>query len=198
MISLHQRRLLVSVLLMTLVFQACALIKRELPGRPSASAAPAPPAASTVLPPEQIRQQMEAGNYRQAVDLHKAAMASEPQNKNLVRAFEISLEDIYLKAEKAAAANDFAAAGKLYHLIYGNYPDPKGTAQTLSFTRAGLASKLEQCKSALYHRGFQEYRDGNLNQAIAVWQDYLSLEPDNADIQKALNTAKTQQKNLRP
>ena len=196
MTPLYRCRLLVSMLLLTLVVQACALTKKELPSQPTATSAPA---ISVIPAPEQIRQQMEAGNYRQAIDLHKAALASEPQNRNLVRAFEVSLEDIYLKADKAAAANDFAAAGKLYALIYGNYPEPaKGTVQTVSFTKAGLASKLEQCKSALYQRGFQEYREGNLNRAIALWQDYLSLDPDNADIQRALSTAKTQQKNLRP
>ena len=193
--AFYRYRFLVCALLLTLVFQACALTKKEAPPRPSS---PAAPSLSPATVSEQIRQQMEAGNYRQAIDLHKAVIASEPQNRNLVRAFEISLEDLYSKAEKAAAANDFAAAGKLYALIYGHYPDPKGTFQTLSFSRAGLASKLEQCKSALYHRGFQEYREGNLNRAIALWQDYLSLDPDNADIQRALSTAKTQQKNLRP
>jgi hypothetical protein len=33
--------------------------------------------------------------------------------------------------------------------------------------------------------------------AIATWQDYLEIDPDNANIKKALSTAKAQEKNLR-
>jgi cytochrome c-type biogenesis protein CcmH/NrfG len=66
----------------------------------------------------------------------------------------------------------------------------------LSFDRAKLNAKITDCKTALSKKGFQEYRQGNLSEAIALWQGYLAIDPNNADIKKAVNTAKLQQKNL--
>ncbi|MFO7568719.1 MAG: hypothetical protein R6W75_02895 [Smithellaceae bacterium] len=106
------------------------------------------------------------------------------------------LEDIKKAADKASAREDFAFAGKSYHLLLKSYPDFKDIAHLLSFDRAQLQTNLAACQTALYKKGFQEYREGNLNEAVALWQDYLVIDPDNADIRKALNTARTQQKNL--
>jgi hypothetical protein len=66
----------------------------------------------------------------------------------------------------------------------------------LSFDGAQLNTKLTICKTALPKQGLQEYRDGNHIEAISLWQGYLTIYPNNADIKKALNTAKLQQKNL--
>jgi hypothetical protein len=77
-----------------------------------------------------------------------------------------------------------------------NFPYFKDFAQDLSFDKDQLSSKVTTCKTALYHKGFQEYRAGNLNEAISLWQGYLTIDPHNPDIRKALNTARTQQKNL--
>jgi len=67
-------------------------------------------------------------------------------------------------------------------------------AGMLSFNKAKLNKKLTDCKTVLSKKGFQEYREGNLNEAIALWQGYLAVDPHNADIRKAVNTATLQQK----
>jgi cytochrome c-type biogenesis protein CcmH/NrfG len=45
-------------------------------------------------------------------------------------------------------------------------------------------------------QGFQEYRKGNLNKAIALWQSLLVIDPNNKDIKETVRTATLQQKNL--
>ena len=59
-----------------------------------------------------------------------------------------------------------------------------------------INEKLNKCKKALFKQGFQEYRKGNLSKTIALWQDLLTIDPQNTDIKESLRTAKLQQKNL--
>ena len=48
------------------------------------------------------------------------------------------------------------------------------------------------CRESLTKAGLAEYRKGNLEKAIAVWESLLVFDPDNAEIKKAVETAKTQ------
>ena len=45
-------------------------------------------------------------------------------------------------------------------------------------------------------QGFQEYRKGNLDKSIVLWQSLLAIDPHNKDIKEAVRTATQQQKNL--
>jgi hypothetical protein len=42
----------------------------------------------------------------------------------------------------------------------------------------------------------EQYRKGNLAEAIAVWQGILLFDPDNIEIKKAIDTATEQLKKL--
>ena len=139
---------------------------------------------------------MTTGKYQKAIDLYQAEYEKHPQDRVLVKDYVQSLEEIKTAADRALNREDFASAGNAYNVLLKNYPDFKGFAHRLSFDRAQLHSRLTNCKTALSKKGFQEYREGNLSEAISLWQDYLALDPHNTDIKKALNTAKTQQKNL--
>jgi len=45
-------------------------------------------------------------------------------------------------------------------------------------------------------RALDEYRKGNLAEAIRIWKSILEFDPNNADIIKAIDTATIQLKNL--
>lgn len=144
----------------------------------------------------QAKQNVGAGKYQKAIDLYKAEHERHPQDRILVKEYVKSLEEIKTAADRALQREDFESAGRAYNVLLKNYSDFKGFSHILSFDRAQLHSRLTSCKTALSQKGFQEYREGDLSEAISLWQDYLALDPHNADIKKALNTAKTQQKNL--
>jgi len=144
----------------------------------------------------QARQNMTAGKYQKAIDLYKAEYEKHPQDRALVKEYVKSLEEIKTAGDRALHREDFEFAGKSYNVLLKNYSDFKGFTNMLSFDRAQLHSRLTNCKTALSKKGFQEYREGDLSEAISLWQNYLALDPHNADIRKALNTARTQQKNL--
>jgi tetratricopeptide (TPR) repeat protein len=172
-------------LILLLIFSSCAQMQSLL--------SPQPPVQEL----SQARQYVTEGEYQKAIDFYNAEYKRHPQDRELVKEYVKSLEEIKTAANRALGREDFATAGKTYYVLLKNYPDFKDFADLLSFDRAQLNSRLTKCKTVLYKKGFQEYREGNLSESIALWQDYLAIDPDNTDIKKALNTAKTQQKNLR-
>ena len=185
MVDLHRAGRFSPALILLLILSSCAQIQSVL--SPKAS----------VQELSQARQYVTKGEYQKAIHFYNVEYKRHPQDRNLVKEYVKSLEEIKTTAKRALSREDFAAAGKTYYVLLKNYPDFKDFADVLSFDRARLNSRLTTCKTALYEKGFQEYREGNLSEAISLWQDYLAIDPDNTDIKKALNTAKTQQKNLR-
>lgn len=142
------------------------------------------------------KKHMEAGEYQKAIDVYNVEYQKHPHDLSLAREYVKSIENIASAADKALAKEDFASAGRNYDVLLKNYAHFKGFDKELSFNSIYLNEKLSYCKKAIFKQGFQEYRKGNLSEAIALWQDLLVIDPQNTDIKKTLRTAKLQQKNL--
>jgi tetratricopeptide (TPR) repeat protein len=96
---------------------------------------------------------------------------------------------------KALAAKDYAEAGKITGLLLKNLDSFKGLgapAERGASDRKDLAESLRGGSSGLTNNGLAEYRKGNLEKAMAIWADLLAFDPDNAEIKKAVETAKAQ------
>jgi hypothetical protein len=142
------------------------------------------------------KKHMEAGEYQKAIDIYSVEYQKHPQDLSLLREYVKSIENIASAADKAFDKKDFASAGRNYDILLKSYEHFKGFEKKLSFNGIYLNKKLSYCKKIILKQGFQEYREGNLNEAIALWQALLVIDPQNTDIKKALKTAKLQQKNL--
>jgi len=142
------------------------------------------------------REQIDTGQYQNAIDIYMTEYRSRPEDEVLIREYVKGLEEIMTVAEKAFSEHDLASSGRIYRVLLKNYPYFKDFADKLSFKATDLDTKLSHCKQSLSAQGFQEYRQGNLSEAIAVWESLLTIDPDNAEIKGAVKTAKLQQKNL--
>jgi tetratricopeptide (TPR) repeat protein len=210
-----------SPILLLLIFQSCAQTKNGPPPQVTTVAVPqeaavqaqsqikqpvaaddhqkrvqTPKAAAPTHAPSQVKQALAAGDYQKTINQYKAEYRKHPQDQALVKEYVKTLKEIKAAADESALGEDVASACKTYNILLKNYPDFKAFAHALSFDRTQLKAKTTNCKTALSKKGFQEYRQGNLTEAISLWQDCLAIDPNNADIKKALNTAKAQQKNL--
>lgn len=145
---------------------------------------------------DQARKHMAAGAYQEAIETYRRAFQKQPHDRELASAYVESIETIAAAADRALVRQDFSAAGRNYYLLSKNSEAFKGIDQKLSFNGAQLDARLGECRKALYKQGFQQYREGNLGGAIALWEDLLAIDPQNAEIQKTLRTARLQQKNL--
>ena len=142
------------------------------------------------------RGHLQAGDYQKAIDVYHAGYRKAPHDQTLLSAYVQALEFMAATADRALDRQEIGAAGKTYDMLLKNYSRFQGFEEKLAFTRARLKEKLEYCKKTLFMQGFQEYRNGNLSQSIALWEDLLVIDPQNVDIKEALRIAKLQQKNL--
>jgi tetratricopeptide (TPR) repeat protein len=191
-----------SAIILMLILVSCAMMKNG-PSKPAAQTSaqptngPSKPAAQTsAQPATEPMQHMKTGEYLKALDDYRSEYRKHPHDEALLREYVKSIEDIKAKADRISDTGDLASAGRIYDTLLKTFPDFKTFAHLLSFDRAYLNTELTECKSSLSKQGFQEYRKGNLNEAIKLWQGCLAIDPNNPDIKRAVNTAMVQQKNL--
>jgi tetratricopeptide (TPR) repeat protein len=142
------------------------------------------------------KEHMGAGECQKIIDIYNVEYRKHSHDQALVKEYVKSIENIKSAAHKALDKKNFASAGRIYEVLLKNYAHFKGFENKLSFNSPELSEKLSYCKKALFKQGFQEYRKGNLSKTIALWEDLLTIDPQNSDIKESLRTAKLQQKNL--
>lgn len=139
---------------------------------------------------------IEDGDFQRAIDLYHAEHRRQPRDSQLTQNYAKGMEKIKLRADAAFDKHDFAQAGKIYFTLRKNYAKYSHAALTISFNEAYLNGKLNHCRKSLSVQGFQEYRAGRIEKAIALWGDVLDMDPTNKEIKDAVRTAKTQHQNL--
>jgi len=202
MTDLRKSKLLVFIFMLLSIVQSCAEMKSKISPKSSVkTSAPVKdtsrkPIRATTHAANMAKEHMEAGEYQNAIDIYNVECRKHPQDQALVRNYVKSIENIASTANKAFDKEEFASAGRIYYVLLKNYASFKGFEKKLSFNSTHLNEKLSYCKKALFKLGFQEYRKGNLSRTIALWQDLLTIDPQNTDIKESLRTAMLQQKNL--
>jgi len=137
-------------------------------------------------------QAVKAGNFARAIDLFQAAFKVNPADAELTAKYRRTVNEIKATADDSFGAEDFARAGVVNVLLLTNFASFEGLKPPVAFDRETLNDAVAACRESLTKTGLTEYRKGNLAKAIAVWEGLLSFDPDNAEIKKAVNTAKTQ------
>ena len=189
------------ILVLLIVFPGCAQMKTGGSSQTSIQETTQRPVQETpqqapVQEPVQIKKPQSAGDYQKTIEAYKSELAKHPHDQSLIKDYAKNLDEMKDDADQEYEKENYASACKTYNILHKNYSAFKSFVGTLSFNRSNLNKKLSNCKTVLSKKGFQEYRAGNLGEAIALWQGYLVVDPNNADIRKAMNTAMLQQKNL--
>jgi len=120
----------------------------------------------------------------------------QPDDGSLAQEFAQCLEGIRSAADEMLEKGDISTAGGLYYVLQQDYQKFESLGQVLSFDHAYLDTKLGFCRQTLTRQGFEEYRQGNLDKAITLWQGLLAIDPENNDMKEAVRTAIQQKKNL--
>jgi tetratricopeptide (TPR) repeat protein len=148
------------------------------------------------LSERRARQSLAEGDYLRALDGFKGlppeVLQSQAQSAGLRRI----MEEIRQLADKAVARKDFVAAGKGYAVLWREYPIAQQVDLSLSFSRNEMDEGMKKCRTQLTREGLDQYRKGNLKEAIAIWQGLLQFDPDNVEVRKAVDTATEQLKKL--
>jgi len=164
----------------------------EETSRPSADAS----VRASIQEADLAQKQMDAGRYQKALDLYDMAHRRSPQDQELLQNYMASVEKIRSDAQQAMDQQDYVSAGRSYHVLLKNYSNFQRLGGTLSFDAADIDENLANCKKCIAKQGFEAYRNGDLDEAIALWEALLEIDPGNTEIQDALRIARMQQKNL--
>jgi tetratricopeptide (TPR) repeat protein len=140
----------------------------------------------------QARQDLKSGNFAKALETYQSGLKEFPTDAGLAADYLRAAQEVKAAGDKALAEKDFTQSGRVNTLLLRSYPSFEGLQPAVAFARTDLVEAIAACRESLTRTGLAEYRKGNLAKAIAVWEDLLSFDPDNAEIQKAVATAKTQ------
>jgi hypothetical protein len=137
------------------------------------------------------------GQFREALNEYKSLHARFPEDGKITASYRETVGSIMAGAETEYLRGNVAAAGRGYRILCDSYPDFSAFAASLSFDRAALRGKMDQCVNQLTNEGLQQYRRGEIKQAIALWRGILTFDPDNIEIRKAIDNAAAQDRTLR-
>lgn len=149
------------------------------------------------LSESQSRQYLEAGNYRKAINSYRATYLQYPNDLVLTTNLVNIILDMKFLAEIAISKEDFLSAGRIYYALLKDQKYFNKFYKSLSIPKEFLDEGIENCRLQLTKKGLEQYRKGNLAEAISIWKGILKFDPDNQQIKKAIETATTQLKSIR-
>ena len=145
---------------------------------------------------KQAKLYLGAGEFQKAIDVHNEIYRRYPQDSTVRSHYIKTLESIKSRADRAFKRSDFAPAGCIYSILLKNFSSVTALSRSISFDRRVLTAKVRSCKKILFASGLEQYRSGNLNQAISIWKSILAFDPENQEIKRAVEMATLQSKNL--
>ncbi len=148
--------------------------------------------SQVALVDSQAQQAMKAGNFEKALDTYQSALNDHLGDAVWSARYMAIINEVKAAGDKAIGTKDFALSGRVYVLLLKNFPSFGERQPAVAFGRTDLAEGVAVCRDGLTKAGLEEYRKGNVAKAIAVWEDLLAFDPDNAEIKKAVATARTQ------
>jgi tetratricopeptide (TPR) repeat protein len=145
---------------------------------------------------KQAQASMAQGEYKKALELYSNAY-DKYHYPELSSSYARTGDRLRNAADTAYQKKDFAEAGSIYNTLFENGITTRDFAQSLSFDDAYLDGQIKACSKALLEAGLTTYREGKLEDAVAVWKKALAFDRDNKDIKNMIETATTQVQNLK-
>jgi tetratricopeptide (TPR) repeat protein len=145
---------------------------------------------------KQARVHLAAGDLQKTLEIYKEIYQQNSKDSAVRRSYTKAIKAFKKDADEAFERKDFASAGRAYEILrrnYSHFPDMK---PPLPWGIKFLKSRMQKCKIFLYEKALDQYRSGNLSDATVIWKSILEFDPEDAEIQKAVDTATVQLRNL--
>jgi len=145
----------------------------------------------------QARRALQAGGFSRALASMKSVVELYPADpESRASLAQIGL-DIHRRAADAMTGEDYITAGKAFFALQQNIELLEKLGPAPPFTRLSLEEGINACRVHLIKKGLEQYRKGNLAEAIGIWEGLLAFDPTNVEIQKAVQTATEQLKKIK-
>ena len=154
-------------------------------------------ACTCLLVRGQISSRLKAGEFQRAIDLSKDAYQKYPRDPDVRSGYIQTLETIKISGDRAFEKGDLALAGSVYALLLKHVSSATRLNGSSSLNKEGLTAKIKTCVKSLFESGLQQYRSGNLNQAISIWKGILAFDPGNEEVKRVVDRTTLQLQNLK-
>ncbi len=144
----------------------------------------------------QVPSYLKAGEYQRAVDICTEICQKCPQDPAVRSSYVRTLESIKSNGDRAFDEGDFALAGVVYEILLKHVSSMTHLNGSCPFDKDGLTARIKTCKKTLFENGLEQYRSGNLNQAITIWKGILTFDPGDQEIKGVVDKATLQLENL--
>jgi tetratricopeptide (TPR) repeat protein len=152
---------------------------------------------SRMLPAEkQARSCLKNGDVQKGIDIYRGLIQQYPWDTTVRNGYVSLLESIKGQADLDFKRKDFAQAGRTYRILLKNYSFLNHLNRFFSYNAGLLDTGIETCRKILFEDALEQYRSGNLSQAISIWKNILTFDPENLEVKKAMDKAILQTRNL--
>lgn len=139
---------------------------------------------------------LKSGDFQKGIDIYRGLIQQYPWDKTVRNRYVSLLELIKGQADLDFRRKDFAPAGRTYRILLKNYSSFRHLEGSLSYNARLLEAGIENCRKIMFEEGLEQYRSGNLSQAISIWKNILTFDPENLEVKKATDKAILQTGNL--
>ncbi len=140
---------------------------------------------------------IKRGDLQKGIDIYRGLFQQYSSDTTVRNRYISLLESIKGQADLDFIRKDFASAGRAYRILLRNYSSLSYPKRSLSYNPRLLDTGLEICRKILFDDGLDHYRSGNLSQAISIWRNILTFDPENLEVKKVTDQAILQYENLR-
>jgi tetratricopeptide (TPR) repeat protein len=152
---------------------------------------------SRMLPAEkQARSCLKSGDVQKGIDIYSGLIQQYSWDTTVRNGYVSFLESIKSQADLDFKRKDFSNAGRTYRILLKNYSSLSHLERFLSYNAGLLDTEIETCRKILFEDGLEQYRSGNVSQAISIWRNILTFDPENLEVKKAMDKAIRQVRNL--
>jgi len=152
---------------------------------------------SRMLPAEkQARSCLKNGDAQKGIDIYRGLIQQYPWDTTVRNGYVSLLESIKGQADLDFKRKNFAQAGRTYRILLKNYSSFSHLSRFFSYNAGLLDTGIETCRKILFEDALEQYRSGNLSQAISIWKNILTFDPENLEVKKAMDKAILQTRNL--
>jgi tetratricopeptide (TPR) repeat protein len=145
---------------------------------------------------KQAQSFLKSGDVQKGIDIYRSLTQQYPQDTTVRNGYVSLLESIKGQADLDFKRKDLANAGRTYRILLKNYSSFSHLERFLSYNAGLLDTGIETCRKILFEDGLEQYRSGNVSQAISIWRNILTFDSENLEVKKAMDKAIRQVRNL--
>ncbi len=151
-----------------------------------------PQSQQQVLLRKKVSALLEKGSYRRALELMGGRNHPPHPVAGMGREYVTAINGLIAAGNEFFSQGEYAAAGQSFKCALESYPVDPALRDKVQREPKRIREHLEDCSNRLMEEGLQEYRRGNLENAIRKWKEVLAFDAGHKEARKAIETATVQ------